>query len=330
MANPKYLVIGSNSFSGASFVAHLLQRGADVVGISRSPEPADVFLPYKWIDHERFVFHQLDLNEHLNEILVVFSQFRPDYVVNFAAQGMVAQSWLHPEQWYTTNFLSMVKLHDRLRRSPFLKKYVQVSTPEVYGNTSGMVKEDAPYNPSTPYAVSKAACDMSLMAFHRAYGFPVVFTRAANVCGPGQQLYRIIPRTILCTMTGEKLKLEGGGESVRAFIHIRDVAEGTRRAAQDGEPGSIFHFSTRRHVSIRELVEEICRLRGMFFDDVVELVEGRRGQDAAYTLDWSKARAELAWEAVTSLEETLRETIEWMRNNQEEILRQPREYVHKP
>ena len=124
---------------------------------------------------------------------------------------MVAQSWARPEHWYQTNTLAMTRLHQRLRGMDFLKKFVHASTPEVYGSTSGLVSEAAPFNPSTPYAISKAACDMSLFAYHRAYGFPAVLTRSANVCGPGQALYRIIPKTVLCVLTGQRLRLEGAG-----------------------------------------------------------------------------------------------------------------------
>lgn len=329
MLDEKILVIGSNSFSGASFAAHVLKAGAEVMGVSRSPEPSDVFLPYKWIPHDSFSFYQLDLNHDLEAIMERVNEFRPGYVVNFAAQSMVAQSWEYPEHWFTTNVVSMVKLHDRLRKCDFLKKYVHISTPEVYGSTEGTVREDTPYNPSTPYAVSKAACDMSLTTFFRAYDFPVVFTRAANVCGPGQQLYRIIPRAIFCILSGEKLQLQGGGSSVRSFIHIRDVSEGTFRAARDAEPGSIYHLSTERCVSIRQLVEEICRQMNVSFDDHVDIVESRLSQDATYLLDCTKARAELKWEPVTSLEEIIRETIDWVKNNWDEIQRQPTQYVHK-
>lgn len=323
-------VIGSNSFSGAHFVAHALEAGAEVVGISRSPEPAPVFLPYRWRALGRFAFHQLDLNYDLDRIMDVVGKFQPAYLVNFAAQSMVAQSWEHPEQWFMTNTVSMVRLHDRLRTCAFLKKYVQVSTPEVYGNTSGLVKEDAPYNPSTPYAVSKAACDMSLTSFHRAYGFPVSFTRAANVCGPGQPLYRILPRAILSILTGRKLKLEGGGTSVRSFIHIRDVCEGTLRVARQGLAGEVYHLATDRSVTIRELVEMVCRQMGVRFSGVVEITPARRGQDAAYLLDCTKAREELGWSPRISLEETILETIEWAQKNLDALKAQPTEYVHKP
>ena len=103
-----------------------------------------------------------------------------------------------------------------------------MTTPEVYGSTDGgWIKEHNHFAPSTPYAVSRAACDLHLHSFHQAYGFPVVFTRAANVYGPGQQLYRIIPRALLSARTGESMQLHGGGHSVRAFIHIKDVVRAT-------------------------------------------------------------------------------------------------------
>ena len=201
----KYAVIGSNSFSGSSFVKHLCKQGHEVLGISRSPELHPVFLAYKGHQDESFSFHQLDLNQELDSVISTIGDFRPDYVVNFAAQGMVAQSWNKPGDWFQTNAVATVKLHDGLRKFDWLKRYVHISTPEVYGSCEGMVQEDHPFSPSTPYAVSRAAADMSLLSFIKAYNFPVVFTRAANVFGEHQQLYRIIPRTILYFLTGKKL-----------------------------------------------------------------------------------------------------------------------------
>ena len=160
---------------------------------------------------------------------------------------MVAESWLNPTHWYRTNVMAQVALHDVLREKTYLQKYVHVSTPEVYGSTDGgWIKEHNHFAPSTPYAVSRAACDLHLQSFYEAYGFPVVFTRAANVYGPGQQLYRIIPRTLLSTRTGKPMKLHGGGNSVRSFIHIKDVVRATLRLATDGEPGTTWHLSSKK------------------------------------------------------------------------------------
>ena len=192
----KIIVMGSNSFSGASFASFAINEGLEVIGISRSIEINPIFLPYKY-SGKNIEFHQLDLNHDLDKIMTLINSKKPEYVVNFATQSMVAQSWDHPDPWFMTNVVSTIKLHDCLRQCSFLKKYVHVSTPEVYGNCNGYVKENTSYHPSTPYAVSRAAADMSLHTFFKSYQFPVVFTRAANVYGPGQQLYRIIPRTIL-------------------------------------------------------------------------------------------------------------------------------------
>lgn len=329
-ARERIFVIGSNSFSGATFVAHALESGADVAGSSRSPEPSEVFLPYRWLPKGGFRFHQLDLNHDLSKLMGVLDEFQPDYVVNFAAQSMVPQSWQAPADWFMTNVVSMVRLHDELRKRTWLKRYVQISTPEVYGTTQGVIREDAPFNPSTPYAVSKAACDMSLLTFVKAYGFPVVFTRAANVCGPGQQLYRIIPRTVYSILAGQKLKLQGGGTSVRSFIHMKDVSEGTLLAARQGKPGDVFHLSTDRRISIRALVEEICRQMKVDFSQCVEVAEARLGLDAAYLLDWTKARTELGWAPKISLEQIVAGTVDWMKSRWDEIRKQPLDYVHKP
>ena len=324
----KIVVIGSNSFSGAHFVRHALDKGLEVVGISRSPEPDSVFLPYKK-NVQSLLFHQLDLNRDLDKIMDVINGFRPDYVVNFAAQGMVAESWQQPEHWFMTNTIANVKLHDKLRACSFLKKYVHVSTPEVYGTCAGLIKENTCYSPSTPYAVSRAAADLSLMSFYNNYKFPVVFTRSANVYGPGQQLYRIIPRTILFFLTGRKLQLHGGGHSVRSFIHIKDVAEGTLQVARHAAPPDIFHFSTAINISVRSVVELIALKLNISFENNVEVVDERPGKDAAYLLDNSKART-IGWEPKIALEQGIDETINWVKVNLEVLLKQNMNYVHKP
>jgi len=327
----KFLVIGSNSFSGAHFVGYLLRQGMDVTGVSRSEELNPVFLPYKWDGANNFVFKAIDLNHQLDELMELINEFKPDYVVNFAAQGMVAQSWLQPEHWYQTNVVAQVKFHDRLRKVDFIKKYVHVTTPEAYGSTDGgWQKENFHFAPSTPYAVSRAACDLHLMSFFKAYKFPVVFTRAANVYGPGQQLYRIIPRTMLFAKLGQKLPLHGGGHSIRSFIHIEDVADATFRIATDGVPGETYHISTKDSMSIRNVVEDICRMIGVKFSDAVDVAEERLGKDQAYLLDSTYLRETLGWSDKISIQAGLEDTLEWVTRNLDTLKQLPNEYIHKP
>ena len=326
----KFLVIGSNSFSGAQFIKYLLENDNNVIGVSRSNEINDVYLPYKWGNKkENFKFYSIDINNQLAELVEILNDFKPEYIVNFAAQGMVAQSWETPQDWYQTNVVGQVKLHDQLRKLKFIKKYVHVTTPEAYGSTDGWIKESFNFAPSTPYAVSRAACDLHLMSFFKAYNFPVVFTRAANVYGPGQQLYRIIPRTMLYARLGKKMKLHGGGLSTRSFIHMDDVSAATFKIAIDGIQGDSYHISTNETITIRELVEKICELTNANFSELVEVSEDRLGKDQAYLLDSSKLRENFAWQDKINLEQGLIDTLSWVDNNIEILKSLPADYIHK-
>lgn len=324
--------MGSNSFSGASFADFALAQGAQVFGLSRSEQPHAAFLPYRWSGNDaNFKFFAYDINKHQDQIMDLMAAERPDYFVNFAAQSMVGQSWERPEDWFRTNAVSTVMLHNRLRQEcDYLKKYVHITTPEVYGSTDGWIKEETPFNPSTPYAVSRAAGDMSLRTFVEAYGFPAVSTRAANVYGPGQQLYRIIPRAILFIRLGKKLQLHGGGHSERSFIHINDVSDATWKVMLDGKQGETYHISTDEIVSIRQLVERICARMGVAFEVSVEVIGERLGKDAAYRLDSSKIREALDWSDRTTLDQGLDQCIAWVDDNLDVLKTQELDYVHKP
>jgi dTDP-glucose 4,6-dehydratase len=171
---------------------------------------------------------------------------------------------------------------------------------------------------------------MSLTAFFRRYGFPVVLTRFANFFGPGQQLYRIVPRTILSALCRRRLPLHGGGTSVRAFVHVHDVAEGLLAAAERGEAGEIYHFSPAEFHSIRQVVEVVCDELGVPFSDVAEPAPERPGKDQAYLMNAEKARARLGWEARVGFREGIRDTIRWAREHLEELRAMSWDYAHKP
>lgn len=327
--NRKIAVIGSNSFSGASFCKHMLEQDIEVIGISRSPEPIEELRPYAWQSQKQIQFHQYDLNHHLDEIDHILDTHKIGTVYNFAAQSMVGQSWEYPEHWFMTNAVSTIKFHNRLRHKDYLNKYVHISTPEVYGSCEGFVYEDHVYNPSTPYAVSRTAADMSLKTFVDVHQFPVVTTRAANVYGPGQQVYRIIPKTILSIMLGYKLPLHGGGLSERSFIHIDDVSSATQAIGEYGTNGETYHISTQDTVSIRQLVEIICQKMSKDINEVCDISPDRPGKDAAYLLNSDKVRQQFDWQNNISLEQGIEQTINWAKVNFDALRSIPLEYIHK-
>lgn len=326
----RFAVIGSNSFAGSGFIAKVLEYGAQVIGLSRSEEGSDIFLPYKNSPNkENYQFYQVDINHDLDFIIKTLNYFQPEIIIDFSGQGMVAESWNAPAQWYTTNIVSKVKLHDYLKICNWLKKYIRISTPEVYGSHEEKICETWSLNPSTPYAVSHAAIDMSLRVFNNHYGFPVIFTRFANFYGEGQQLYRIIPRTIIYALTNKKLLLHGGGSSIRAFIHIDDVVSGIMKAIDLGIPGEVYHFSPEKFYTIRDVVEIICKKINKNFDDLVEFAPDRPAKDKAYFMDTAKARRQLEWEDGVDLNLGIDRTVKWIRENLDEICTLPLEYIHK-
>ena len=327
----KVVVIGSNSFSGSNFINYLLKKDYEVLAISRSEETSEVFLPYKWSkeNSSNLSFIQLDLNKNLEEITKKIKAFRPPYIVNFAAQGMVAESWKKPEDWYQTNLVSQVKLHDSLRNFEFIENFINFSTPEVYGNTKRWIKESYLFSPNTPYASSRAACDLHLMTFFRNYGFPVTFTRAANVFGEGQQLYRIIPKTILCGILGNRVSLHGGGVSERSFIHIQDVCDATYKVMRTGVPGETYHISTKDKITIKDLVWKISKKMSKNPSDFVFNTEERLGKDHSYTLDSEKIRKELGWKDNIDLDKGIERTIDWVESNLSILRKLPTNYIHK-
>ena len=324
------LVLASNSFSGSSFVDHLLTAGRNVIGVSRSVEISPVFSLYKNNNNvKNFAFKQIDLNSDINSIAEIVSKHQVEFIFNFAAQSMVAQSWDSPEHWYQTNVVGLSNLCKLLIKEKSIKKFVHFTTPEVYGSTSGWVKESFNFAPSTPYAISRATGDWHLKALFENYGFPVIFTRAANVYGPGQQLYRIIPKTILSALTDKKLSLHGGGKSIRSFIHINDVSTALTAIMNSGEVGQSYHVSTNEMISIFNLVQELASLLGVEVDELIEQGPERAGKDFAYQLSSEKIRNELGWCDQITLGKGLVDTLSWAKTNLDTLKALPDTYEHK-
>lgn len=326
----KIAVLGSNSFSGSDFIDLLLKDiKNEVIGISRSVEKTSIFLPYKKYKQPKFTFYQMDLNQNYQQIFKLLEKEKLQYIVNYAAQSEVAPSWQYPEQWFETNAVSIARLGNFLKDFKSLIKYVHISSPEVYGTCRGIVKENAPLNPSTPYAASKAAGDLFLLALFKNYNFPVSFIRSTNVYGAHQQLFKIIPRSIIYIKLGKKIELHGGGEAIKSYIHIRDVSKGTLAVLEKGVNGQIYHLSPDEGIKVKNVVKLICKKLNENFKKATKNVSERLGQDKAYIIDSSLARQTLWWHPEISIEEGIDDVIAWINNYWNEIRKMPLVYVHK-
>lgn len=326
----KYVVIGSNSFTGSHMVAELLKDpGNIIIGISRSPEKSALYLPYKKCQMTNFVFKQCDISKAFSQLMSVIDIFEPDYIINYAAQTEVYQSNLTPVSYFETNTLAVVRLCHELSQRSYLKRYIHISSAEVYGARDYPVRESTSPNPTTPYSISKLAADYYLLSLFKHCGFPVIIIRSTNVYGKHQQLYKIIPRSVIRLMQGRKIELHDGGTFIRPFIHVRDACHGVTAAIENGTIGNIYNFSTNCNLLVAAVVRLICHKMGSDFKRCTVSVEERTGHDRRYWLDYSKAQRELGWLPKISFEDGLDEVITWIRDNWEAIQQEPLIYNHK-
>ena len=326
----KYLILGSGSFAGQALFSSFLKKGLEVYGINRSLPLGSVYWP--WIENQneyiRNHWFTFNLNFSLEEMIKKIEDINPDIVIDFMGQGMVAQSWQDPKNWYETNIANKSKLLEACLKLN-LKKYIRIGTPEVFGSNEEFVKEDKFFNPSTPYSVSHCAIDMHLRCLGKQYDFPYIIARFANFYGVGQQLYRVIPRLFLSCYSGEKFILDGLGKSKRSFIFSEDVNEAIFKIISSKHIKEEFNFSTNQEISISILVEKICQITNVKKEKIIKYGPERPGKDMFYRMDIEKAKLLLNWKATTSLEKGLHLVNEWIKEGFSQFSKDSWSYKHK-
>ena len=239
------------------------------------------------------------------------------------AQGMVEQSWDAPEDWFMTNLVTQSKIIKQIHNFKFIKKYINFSTPEVYGNNSKWQKESFDFMPTTPYAISRASFDLYLKNMYENFNFPIIITRASNIYGPTQQLFRIIPRTILFGLNKTKLIIDGDGKTTRSFIHMNDVSKALLKIIDKGKNGETYHISSNDLITIDALVKKICKVLGINLE--ISYGPERVGKDKYYKLKTTKIR-KLGWKDIISLEEGIIETSNWLKHINKKIIKKDNIY----
>lgn len=237
-----------------------------------------------------------------------------DVIVHFAAESHVDRSIAGAAPFVVTNALGTQVLLDAARRRR-VGRFVHVSTDEVYGSIGeGAWTEESPLAPNSPYAASKAAADMLVLAYHRTHGLDVVVTRCSNNYGPYQFPEKVIPLFVTNLLRGRPVPLYGDGANVREWLHVSDHCQGIQRALLSGRPGEIYHIGGGAELTNKELTGLILDACGVGWDMVVPVAD-RKGHDRRYALDTSKIRSELGYRPRVSFDEGLAATIDWYRAN---------------
>jgi dTDP-glucose 4,6-dehydratase len=308
--------------------------GYHVTATSRSKEIEKSFRIYSSeVNNKNFRYINFDINNssQIKNIFQYIKFNKINKIVDFASQSMVGESWDRPLDWINTNCVGKMKLIEALLKlqTQLKFKFIRISTPEVYGSNNYPVYEENKFFPSTPYAVTQATADYLFKIYSKFKKLNVTTLRFANFYGPGQQLYRIIPKTITSILFKKKLKIHGNGNSIRSFIFSNDFSSAIINSLKFGKRGETYNISPREVISIKNLVKKICNKMEYSFDDLVYFSKDRLAKDQKYLLSSKKSKKELKWENNYSLNDGLDQTIKWYKDQGLKFKFKTSKYTHK-
>jgi dTDP-glucose 4,6-dehydratase len=262
----------------------------------------------------RHVFVRADIRDGA-QMQDLLRRHEIEAVVNFAAESHVDRSIQSAEPFLDTNVLGTLRLLEAARAAG-VKRFVQVSTDEVYGSLgpTGAFHETTPVSPRSPYSASKAAADHFVMAFHHTYGMDTVITRCSNNYGPYQFPEKLIPLMILNALDGKPLPVYGDGLHVRDWIHVEDHCDAIDAVLAGGVTGEVYNIGAENERPNLDVVRAILSLCGRG-DDLIRYVVDRPGHDRRYAMDSAKLRQALGWNPRHTFDQGLVETVAWYRDN---------------
>lgn len=325
----KYIILGGNGVFGVHAALYLLEHAnpEKVICVGRNPEKPRAFSLDVGKDDPRYAYHQIHVVYEQDRLTELFDQERPEYIVNFAAQGEGAASWKRSWRFYETNATALAKMTEALMARDYLKRWIQIGTSELYGSCDFPAKEDTPIRPTSPYAASKAAGDMHLLSISEVLKFPMNIIRPSNAYAPGQLLHRVLPKAVLCGLTGRQLPLHGGGKARKSYIHARDLGRAIQLVAENAPLGRVYNAGPPEPTAIRDLVALVAREMDIPFDQLCEVTGERLGQDSQYWLDSSAIKNDVGWEPQVGLKEGIREMIAWGREHLDFLKNVSTDYV---
>ena len=329
-----YLVTGCAGFIGTTFVHYMLNRYTDIriINLDALTYAGNLENLRDLEDDPRHIFVHGNICD-AQLIAKLIADYDPDYIINFAAESHVDRSIANPEIFVTTNVMGTVNLLQRAKEAWYDagqktwkagKKYVQVSTDEVYGalGAEGFFTETTPINPHSPYSSSKASADHFVKAFHDTYGMPVNITRCSNNYGQYQFPEKLIPLMINNAKNHKQLPVYGDGMQIRDWLFVEDHCKAIDMVATGGKIGEVYNIgghNERPNIFIVKTI--IAQLSERFHDPeinegLIKHVEDRLGHDRRYGIDPSKIKADLGWYPETTFEVGIVKTIDWYLENQ--------------
>ena len=308
----KLLVTGGLGFIGSNFILKLLNETNefDIINVDAELYGANQKNLDSIKNHKKYEFVKGNItNKRLMEELIS----KCDAVVNFDAESFVDRSINNADPFLVSNIRGAFTILDIITKQK--KRMIQISTDEVFGSLStGTADEQTKFNPSSPYAATKAAAELLINSFSVTYNPDVVITRCTNNYGPRQFPEKLIPKTIILAKQGRNIPIYGNGKNLRDWIFVEEHCDAVYEILMNGKSGQSYNISANNEINNLEIVNKILEIMGKS-SDLIEFVEDRPGHDQRYSLDSSKIKNEFGWSTKINFEEGLRKTIEWYEQN---------------
>ncbi len=312
------LVTGGLGFIGSNFVRLLLTETKytviNVDKITYAGNPAN--LTGLEVD-PRYKFYRADIAD-FEAMKKVLAKEKVDYIVNFAAESHVDRSIENPRLFLETNILGVQVLLDCARKFG-VKKFLQVSTDEVYGSlsfTDPAFTEDLVLQPNSPYSASKAAADLLVRAYHHTFGMFTLITRCSNNYGPYQFPEKLIPLMINNALADKQLPVYGDGKNIRDWIYVEDHCRGILATLERGKAGEVYNFGGNAEVANLALVKLLLATLSKS-ERLITFVKDRPGHDLRYAMNFAKAQAELNWQPRYDFQAGMKKTVQWYLDNKQ-------------
>ncbi len=316
MANKTIVVTGGAGFIGSNFVHYILEHEPEVavVNIDALTYSGNLSSLSDCLDDPRHFFVKADIANR-EQMKAVFEQYKPDGVINFAAESHVDRSITDPGIFVQTNVLGTDVLLAESRRNG-VKRFLQVSTDEVYGSLgdTGLFREDTPLSPNSPYSASKAAADHLVRAYHHTFGLDTITTRCSNNYGPYQFPEKMIPLMINNACNNKPLPVYGDGGNVRDWLFVMDHCAAIWLAFTKGGPGEVYNIGGNNERTNLQVVRRILECLDKP-ESLISFVTDRPGHDRRYAIDAEKIRRELGWQPTVDFESGIEETVKWYLDN---------------
>ena len=312
----KILVTGGCGFIGSNFIRYALKNSDyEIVNLDKLTYAGNLKNLVDIQNNSRYKFYKGDIcNYELVSFIV--EKEKVDSIINFAAESHVDRSILSSQEFIRTNVIGTNILLEITRQFE-LKKFLQISTDEVYGSLGpdGKFTEETPLSPNSPYSASKASSDLLVKSFHHTYGVPALITRCSNNYGPYQFPEKLIPLMIINTLSNKPLPVYGDGMNVRDWIYVEDHCEAILKVFEKGRIGEVYNVGAENEKPNIEIVKLILKELGKD-ESLITYVKDRPGHDRRYAIDSTKIKTELGWKPAHTFETAIKETINWYIQNQ--------------